>query len=93
MFLYDSYFGSSRISLSRDIFMQVFDKKSSKSIGELTVPLKSLLSAPDMTLDQNFNLKNSGPNSKINMRLCLRVKPSAIHYYLFFVLFNIVISI
>ena len=85
MFLYDSYFGSSSILLFRNIYVQVFDKKSSKSIGDLTVPLKSLLSAPDMTLDQDFNLKNSGPTSKINMRLCLRVKPSVIHSSLFFV--------
>lgn len=54
--------------------IQIFDKKSPKdSLGELTVPLKTLLSAPDMTLDRDFALKNSGLDSKINMRLCLRI--------------------
>uniref|UniRef100_K1Q9D2 Extended synaptotagmin-2 n=1 Tax=Magallana gigas TaxID=29159 RepID=K1Q9D2_MAGGI len=52
----------------------ILDKKNPKeSLGDLTIPLKSLLSAPDMTLDQNFSLKNSGLDSKINMRLCLRI--------------------
>lgn len=55
--------------------LQILDKKNPKeSLGDLTIPLKSLLSAHDMTLDQNFSLKNSGLDSKINMRLCLRVK-------------------
>nr|XP_048779994.1 extended synaptotagmin-2-like isoform X1 [Ostrea edulis] len=54
--------------------IQIFDKKNPKeSLGDLTLPLKTLLSAPDMTLDQNFALKNSGMDSKINMRLCLRI--------------------
>lgn len=54
--------------------IQILDKKNPKeSLGDLTIPLKSLLSAPDMTLDQNFSLKNSGLDSKINMRLCLRI--------------------
>nr|XP_022326115.1 extended synaptotagmin-2-like isoform X6 [Crassostrea virginica] len=54
--------------------IQIFDKKNPKeSLGDLTIPLKSLLSAPDMTLDQDFALKNSGLDSKINMRLCLRI--------------------
>ncbi|KAK3105614.1 hypothetical protein FSP39_001841 [Pinctada imbricata] len=57
--------------------IEVCDKKNKdKPIGNLTVPLKTLLSEPDMVLDKDYNLRNSGTASKINMRLCLRILSS-----------------
>ncbi|KAL5010091.1 hypothetical protein ScPMuIL_012396 [Solemya velum] len=55
------------------IEVDVFDKKTGKQIGEVSLPLKNLLSAPDMILDRQFQLKKSGPTSYVNMRLALRV--------------------
>ena len=49
------------------------DKNTDKKIGDLTVPLKNLLSAPDMVLDRHFQLKNCMQPSQIQMRLALRV--------------------
>ncbi|XP_060068071.1 extended synaptotagmin-2-like isoform X2 [Ylistrum balloti] len=54
------------------IDVQVMDKKTGKSLGDMNLPLKSVLRAPDMTLDQYFSLKNSGASSQIHMRLALR---------------------
>lgn len=53
--------------------LKVMDKKTDKSLGDLTLPLKTLLSAPDMVLDQYFPLKRSDPNSQVQMRVALRV--------------------
>jgi hypothetical protein len=49
------------------------DKKSDKQIGEMTYPLKNLLSAPDMEVDRFFPLKKAEGNSEISLRLALRV--------------------
>ncbi|XP_021349664.1 extended synaptotagmin-2-like isoform X3 [Mizuhopecten yessoensis] len=54
------------------IDIQVMDKKTGKPLGDMNLPLKSVLRAPDMTLDQYFSLKNSGPSSQVHMRLALR---------------------
>ncbi|XP_069121832.1 extended synaptotagmin-2-like isoform X3 [Argopecten irradians] len=54
------------------IDVQVMDKKTGKPLGDMALPLKSILRAPDMTLDQYFSLKNSGASSQIHMRLSLR---------------------
>ena len=54
------------------------DKNSDRKLGDLTVPLKNLLSAPEMVLDRHFQLKNSDPNSQIQMRLALRVSYTGI---------------
>ncbi|XP_033732224.1 extended synaptotagmin-1-like isoform X3 [Pecten maximus] len=54
------------------IDVQVMDKKTGKPLGDMSLPLKSILRAPDMTLDQYFSLKNSGVSSQIHMRLALR---------------------
>lgn len=53
--------------------LEVIDSKTKNAIGNLKVPLKSLLSEQDMTVDKFYNLVNSGPNSQVRMRLCLRI--------------------
>lgn len=53
--------------------LEVIDSKVKTPIGSLKVPLKGLLSEPDLIIDKFYNLQNSGPNSKIRMRLCLRI--------------------
>ncbi|KAK3591394.1 hypothetical protein CHS0354_005316 [Potamilus streckersoni] len=57
--------------LNQDI--GVMDKKSDKSLGELSFPLKNLLAAPDLVLDQQFQLRKSETNSQVHLRLALRV--------------------
>ena len=49
------------------------DKKSDKRLGELTYPLKNLLSAPNMVVDRYFELKNADTSCQIQMRIALRV--------------------
>lgn len=53
---------------------QVKDDKHKCTLGNLTVPLSSLLAEEDMTLTQCFPLKNSGPSSAIKLKMALRVK-------------------
>lgn len=53
--------------------LKVMDKNSDKKLGDLSCPLKNLLSAPEMVLDRHFQLKNADGNSQIQMRLALRV--------------------
>ncbi|XP_015279134.1 PREDICTED: extended synaptotagmin-1 [Gekko japonicus] len=56
-----------------DIDIQVKDDNRQTTLGSLTIPLSRLLSADDLTLDQGFQLENSGPNSRIYMKLIMRV--------------------
>lgn len=51
------------------------DDTRQTSLGSLSVRLSRLLTAEDMTLDQWFQLENSGPGSRIYMKLVMRVKP------------------
>uniref|UniRef100_A0A6Q2Z9M3 Extended synaptotagmin-like protein 2b n=1 Tax=Esox lucius TaxID=8010 RepID=A0A6Q2Z9M3_ESOLU len=51
----------------------VKDNKHKCTLGNLTVPLSGLLAEEDMTLTQQFPLKNSGPSSSIKLKLALRV--------------------
>ncbi|XP_052803899.1 extended synaptotagmin-2-like isoform X2 [Mya arenaria] len=53
--------------------LKVFDKKSDKSLGELSFPLKNLLTAPDLEVDRFFPLKKAEGNSEISVRFALRV--------------------
>ncbi|XP_064595420.1 extended synaptotagmin-2-like isoform X2 [Liolophura sinensis] len=62
----------------QDLDITVMDKKSNCNLGKLSVPIKSLLTATDMTLDQRFNLRESGSTSQIALRLCLRVLSSEV---------------
>ncbi|XP_077993095.1 extended synaptotagmin-2-A-like isoform X2 [Glandiceps talaboti] len=52
--------------------IEVKDKKSSKELGSVSVALKQLLSEPEMQLEQPFHLSESGPDSAVNLKLCLR---------------------
>lgn len=52
---------------------QVKDEKHECSLGTLTLPLGRLLEAEDMTLNQRFPLKNSGPSCTLKMKMALRV--------------------
>ncbi|XP_070536407.1 extended synaptotagmin-2-like isoform X3 [Ptychodera flava] len=62
--------------------VEVLDKKSSKELGKVSVALKQLLDEPDLELEQRFHLEESGPNSFINLKLCLRsiVSPGSKFY-------------
>lgn len=57
---------------------QVKDEKHDCSLGTLTLPLTRLLEAEDMTLNQRFPLKNSGPSCTLTMKIALRVGPTRI---------------
>ncbi|KAL4229104.1 Extended synaptotagmin-3 [Mactra antiquata] len=52
---------------------KIMDSKTDKSLGELSYPLKNLLSAPDMEVDRFFPLKKAVANSELSVRLSLRV--------------------
>uniref|UniRef100_A0A8C4VZX9 Extended synaptotagmin 1 n=1 Tax=Gopherus evgoodei TaxID=1825980 RepID=A0A8C4VZX9_9SAUR len=54
---------------NQDIDIQVKDDTRQTSLGSLSVRLSRLLSAEDLTLDQWFQLENSGPGSRIYMKL------------------------
>ncbi|XP_067385958.1 extended synaptotagmin-1 [Emydura macquarii macquarii] len=58
---------------NQDIDIQVKDDTRQASLGSVTVRLSRLLSAEDMTLDQWFQLENSGPGSRIYMKLVMRI--------------------
>lgn len=49
------------------------DEKHECSLGTLTLPLSRLLEAEEMTLNQRFPLKNSGPSCTLKMKMALRV--------------------
>ena len=53
------------------------DEQHQCSLGNLRIPLSQLLASEDMTMNQRFQLSNSGPNSSLKMKLALRVLPSA----------------
>uniref|UniRef100_A0A672HM72 Extended synaptotagmin-2-A-like n=1 Tax=Salarias fasciatus TaxID=181472 RepID=A0A672HM72_SALFA len=58
---------------TQQLEVEVKDEKHECSLGTLTVPLQSLLEAEDMTLNQRFPLKNSGPSCTLKMKMALRV--------------------
>ncbi|XP_077580687.1 extended synaptotagmin-2 [Stigmatopora nigra] len=59
---------------TQDLEVEVKDAKHDDcSLGTLVVPLSRLLEAPDMTLQQQFPLRNSGPGSCLKMKMALRV--------------------
>lgn len=56
--------------------------KGSNKLGSVTVHLKDLLRAKDMTVNRPFQLKGADPQSKIQMTLCLRVSvPCQLHFH------------
>uniref|UniRef100_A0A8D3D652 Extended synaptotagmin-2-like n=1 Tax=Scophthalmus maximus TaxID=52904 RepID=A0A8D3D652_SCOMX len=54
--------------------LPVKDEKHECSLGTITLPLSRLLEADDMTLNQRFPLKNSGPGCTVKMKMALRVR-------------------
>uniref|UniRef100_A0A8C7TK90 Extended synaptotagmin 2 n=1 Tax=Oncorhynchus mykiss TaxID=8022 RepID=A0A8C7TK90_ONCMY len=58
----------------QELKIEVKDEKHDCSLGTLSLPLARLLEAEDMTLHQRFNLKSSGTNSTIKMKMALRVR-------------------
>ncbi|XP_062322229.1 extended synaptotagmin-1 isoform X1 [Osmerus eperlanus] len=57
----------------QDIDIQVKDNDRVQTLGSLTIPLSRLLSSPNLSLDQWFQLNNSGPASRIYINIVLRV--------------------
>ncbi|KAG1925808.1 extended synaptotagmin-1, partial [Pimephales promelas] len=56
-----------------NISVQVKDNDRVQVLGSLSIPVSHLLSSPDLTLDQWFNLENSGSESRIHINTVLRV--------------------
>ncbi|XP_074049345.1 extended synaptotagmin-2 isoform X1 [Macrotis lagotis] len=57
----------------QDLEIEVKDEQHQCSLGNLKIPLSQLLASDDLTLNQRFQLSNSGPNSTIKMKIALRV--------------------
>ncbi|XP_058483733.1 extended synaptotagmin-2-like [Solea solea] len=58
---------------SQELEVEVKDEKHECTLGTMTLPLSRLLEAEDMTLNQRFPLKNSGPSCTVKMKMALRV--------------------
>ncbi|XP_043824477.1 extended synaptotagmin-1 [Dromiciops gliroides] len=58
---------------SQELDVQVKDDSRALTLGALTLPLARLLTAPDLILDQWFQLASSGPTSRLYMKLVLRI--------------------
>ncbi|XP_067891245.1 extended synaptotagmin-3-like [Heterodontus francisci] len=58
---------------SEQLSMEIKDKDQECALGILTIPFYRLLKASDMTLDERFLLEHSGPNSRIKLKLVLRI--------------------
>uniref|UniRef100_A0A3Q3WI43 Uncharacterized protein n=1 Tax=Mola mola TaxID=94237 RepID=A0A3Q3WI43_MOLML len=56
----------------QDIDIQVKDDDRAVSLGSLTIPLMRLLASPELTMDQWFQLENSGSASRIYVKIVLR---------------------
>ncbi|KAK3518986.1 hypothetical protein QTP70_016199 [Hemibagrus guttatus] len=52
---------------------RVKDDDRSLSLGNLSIPLSRLLTVADLNLDQWFQLENSGPASRIYLKVILRI--------------------
>ncbi|XP_036987797.2 extended synaptotagmin-2 isoform X2 [Artibeus jamaicensis] len=57
----------------QDLEVEVRDEQHQCSLGNLKIPLSRLLASDDMTINQRFQLSNSGPNSTLKMKIALRV--------------------
>ncbi|KPP68992.1 extended synaptotagmin-3-like [Scleropages formosus] len=60
-------------NLSHSLNVQVKQNEKKTLLGTLSLPLSRILSASDMTLDQRFQLEQSGANSQIKMKTTLRI--------------------
>uniref|UniRef100_A0A6I8NBP5 Extended synaptotagmin 1 n=1 Tax=Ornithorhynchus anatinus TaxID=9258 RepID=A0A6I8NBP5_ORNAN len=75
--------GALQLSRSLSPHPQVKDDTRQLALGSLTLPLSRLLSAPDLTLDQWFQLSSSGPASRLYMKLVMRIlylDTSSVHF-------------
>jgi Ca2+-dependent lipid-binding protein len=62
---------------NQELHVQLYDSgKNDKKLGWTSVPLRAVLASKNMVYDQAFSLKDSGPQSKIRLRLCMRVLTS-----------------
>ncbi|KAM5157683.1 extended synaptotagmin-2 isoform 2-T2 [Mantella aurantiaca] len=57
----------------QDLEIEVKDEYHQSSMGNLKIPLSQLLSSENMTINQRFQLNNSGPNSTLKMKIALRI--------------------
>ncbi|XP_069815006.1 extended synaptotagmin-2 isoform X2 [Dendropsophus ebraccatus] len=57
----------------QDLEVEVRDEYHQSSMGNLKIPLSQLLTKEELTINQRFQLNNSGPNSVINMKVALRI--------------------
>ncbi|XP_075683525.1 extended synaptotagmin-2 isoform X3 [Rhinoderma darwinii] len=57
----------------QDLEVEVKDEYHQSSMGNLKIPLSQLLTSEDLTINQRFQLNNSGPNSVLNMKIALRI--------------------
>ncbi|XP_036284747.1 extended synaptotagmin-2 isoform X2 [Pipistrellus kuhlii] len=57
----------------QDLEVEVRDEQHQCCLGNLTIPLSRLLASDDMTMNQRFQLSNSGPNSSLKMKVALRI--------------------
>lgn len=59
--------------------IKVTDNKTGKDIGELIYNISQLLEKPELTVDsQPFQLKKSGPETKIFLSMKLKVRSRAL---------------
>ena len=54
-------------------FQIIDSNKEKKRMGYVTVPLKTILAAPNMTIHRPFQVREAAAMSKLTLRLCLRV--------------------
>ncbi|XP_066521210.1 extended synaptotagmin-1 [Hoplias malabaricus] len=57
----------------QDLDIQVKDNDRVQALGSLSIPLSRVLSCPQLSLDETFNLSQSGPDSRIHINTVLRV--------------------
>lgn len=55
------------------VLIKVKDADSKQPLGSLRIPLSRILKESDLSLDQWFELDNSGPASRIYVNTVLRV--------------------
>ncbi|XP_038058006.1 extended synaptotagmin-2-like isoform X2 [Patiria miniata] len=56
----------------QNLKVEVMDSRKDRCIGLLMLPIKNLLLAPNLALEQPFKLDGSGPHSLVTLKMCLR---------------------
>ncbi|XP_069770826.1 extended synaptotagmin-2-like isoform X2 [Narcine bancroftii] len=56
-----------------DLDIEVKDDHQHCSLGSYNLPLKELLETEDLTMNERFQLNNSGPSSTLKMKIMLRI--------------------